>query len=190
MVKRIAGSLALAPLLFLLSSAPAAADEALIDLGEPGILVLPIPAQWNHEVLPGDDGMPPVVRLRAPGEESFIALVIPVWAQVAEISDFGTPHGVHRIVSNIAIAIAPTSAEGRLKIREIGGGRVGYWFSATDKSLVGRTPPPAEYLYMIQGALLVGELICKFTMLTNDKPSSETEIMFELLRNAAHRTAA
>ena len=190
MIKRIAGSLVLAPFLFLLAPAPAAADEAFIDLGEPGTLVLPLPVQWDHEVLPGDDGMPPIIRLRAPGDGSFVAMVTPIWADVAGISDFGTPRGLLLLVNEFAAAMAPTSVEATLIIQAIDGVRIGYWFSATDKSLVGRTPPPAEYLYMVQGALMVGELMCKFTMLTNDKPSSETENMFELLRNAAHRIGA
>lgn len=190
MFRRIAGSLVLAPFLFILSSTPAVADEASIDLGEPGILVLPLPVQWEHEMLPASEGGPPTVRLRAPGDVSFVAFVTPVWSDIAKVSDFGTPHGLFRVVGNLATAVAPTSVEGNLIVQAIDGVRIGYWFSATDKSLVGRTPPPAEYLYMVQGALMVGELMCKFTMLTNDKPSSETEIMFELLRNAAHRIGA
>ena len=175
-------------LLFLFAPATATADEILVDLGEPGVLVLPLHDGWEYEILPGREDGPPTVRLQPPGGVSFTALITPIWREVADVSDFGTRRGVYRIVGNLATAVSLTSVESQLKIEKFGGRRVGYWFFATDKSLVQQTPPPDEYLYLVQGALMVGDLFCKFTMLTNDKPSRETELMFKLLLDAAHRT--
>ena len=144
---------------------------------EPGIV---------KEVLPVPNALRPTVGWN--GGVSFTALITPIWREVADVSDFGTRRGVYRIVGNLATAVSLTSVESQLKIEKFGGRRVGYWFFATDKSLVQQTPPPDEYLYLVQGALMVGDLFCKFTMLTNDNPSRETELMFKLLLDAAHRT--
>lgn len=188
MIRRTARFLAF--MLFLFAPATATADEILVDLGEPGVLALPLPAQWEHEILPSREEGPPTVRLQPPGGVSFAALITPIWREIADVSDFGTRRGVYRIVGNLATAVSLTSVESQLKIEEFGGRRVGYWFFATDKSLAGSTPPPGEYLYLVQGALMVGDLFCKFTMLTNDKPSREAELMFKQLLDAAHRTGA
>ena len=187
MLKSLASFLAL--FLFLLTPATAIASEALVDLGEAGALMLPLPKGWSHEIGPADAGMPPTVIMQTPNAE-FVVLLTPFWAQEGAEPDYGTAGSVHRVVERIAAEVAPGAVEGRLRIEPVGGGRTGYMFFATDKTLVGRTPAPDEYRYMIQGALMVGDLLCTFTMLTNDQPSADAERALGMLRNAAHRTGA
>lgn len=189
MIKRIANFPVLALFLFLLAPATAVGDEALVNLGEPGALVLPLPQDWSHEIGPADADTPPTVILQAPHAD-IVVLVTPFWAHEGAELDYGTAGSVHRVVERSAVEIAPGAAEARLAIEPIGGGRTGYWFFATDKSLVGRAPVPNEYLYLIQGAVMVGDLLCTFTVLTNDTPSADAELALEMLRNAAHRTGA
>jgi hypothetical protein len=185
---RRSGSL-FATLLFLFAStvAPANASEALVDLGEPGALMLPMPRDWTHEIGPADGDVPPTIILQAPNADT-VVLVTPFWAHEGAEPDYGTAGSVHRVVERSAAEIAPGAVEDRLTIEPIGGGRIGFMFFATDKSLVGRTPAPDEYRYLIQGAVMVGDLLCTFTVLTNDKPSADAELALEMLRNAAHRT--
>jgi len=189
MRKSIASFPAFALLLFLLTPATAIAGEALIDLGQPGALMLPLPKGWSHEIGPVDADMPPTVILRTPNAD-FVVLVTPFWAQEGAEPDYGTAGSVHRVVERSAAEIAAGAVEGQLTIEPVGGGRTGYMFFATDKTPVGRTPAPDEYRYLIQGAVMVGDLLCTFTMLTNDKPSANAELALGMLRNAAHRTGA
>lgn len=97
---------------------------------------------------------------------------------------------MRRIVERSAAEIAPGAVEGKLEIAPIGGGKIGFMFFATDKSLVGRTLQPGEYLYLMQGAVMVGELLCAFTVLTNDNSSAVVARALEVMLNAAHRTGA
>lgn len=173
---------------FLLASPSglAVAGEAVIDLGKQGALVLPLPKDWSHDVRsPGID-LPPTVSMRAAKTDTAV-LITPLWAVEGAEPDFGTPDSVHRIVERSAAEIAPGAVEGKLKIAPIGGGKIGFMFFATDKSLVGRTPQPGEYLYLIQGAVMVGELLCTFTVLTNDNSPVVVARALEAMLNAAHR---
>lgn len=189
MIRRISSFPALALLLFLLPTATAAAEEAVIDLGEPGVLVLPLPKDWSHDVSPAGADKPPTAELRAANSDT-IVLVTPFWAHDGAEPDYGTADSVRRVVERSAAEIAPGAADRELKILPIGADRIGFMFFATDKSLVGRAPPPGEYKYLLQGAVMVGKLLCTFTYLTNDKSSANIGRTLEVMLNATHRTGA
>lgn len=178
-------------LLFLLAStvATANADEAVIDLGEPGVLVLPLPKDWSHDISPAGADKPPTAELRAANSDTII-LVTPFWAHDGAEPDYGTADSVRRVVERSATEVAPGAADRELKILPIGADRIGFMFFATDKSLVGRTPPPGEYKYLLQGAVMVGKLLCTFTYLTNDKSSANIGRTLEVMLNATHRVGA
>lgn len=168
---------------------PAIAGERTYSLpGSAGALTLPLPDGWSDEIFDSAPDIPPTIKLTVPGREAtFAALVTPVWPEIGAAPDFGTPGSVRRIVESSAAAVAPEAVEHGIEIRPFGGGRTGFHFFTTDRSLVGRTPPPGEYRYMTQGALMVGRLLCTFTLLTNENPSGETRQAIEMLRGAAHR---
>lgn len=168
----------------------AQAEEFTVDLGEPGILALDAAPYWSQEIRSPGDGLPPTILLRKDGGERFAMLMTPLWAGVTASPDFGTRESVRRIVESSAAEVAPGAAEEQLTIEPVGGGKIGFMFFATDKSLVGRTPPPDEYLYLMQGAVMIGKLLCTFTVLTNDRPSPDAEQALEMLRNATHRVGA
>jgi len=168
----------------------AQADEFTLNLGEPGTLVLDLAPHWSQEAGSSGNGTPPTIRIYRGEGSRFAMLITPVWAGPRTAPDFGTTDSVRRIVESSAAEISPGAAEEYLKIESIGGGKSGFMFYATDSSLVGRTPPPGEYLYLVQGALMVGKLLCTFTILTNDRPSPDAEQGLEMLRNATHRVGA
>lgn len=182
--------LAFALLLLATAVSPARADEFTVDLGEPGILVLDVAPYWSQETRSPGDGLPPTILLRKDGGERFAMLITPVWAMPGAEPDFGSSDSVRRIVESSASEIAPGAAEEQLTIEPVGGEKTGFMFFATDKSLAGRTPPPDEYLYMMQGAVMVGKLLCTFTVLMNDRPSPDAEQALEMLRTAEHRIGA
>lgn len=190
MTARIYGILAFALFLMTLSIGTARADEFIVDLGEPGTLMLDVAPYWSQEVHSPGDGLPPTILLQKDGGERFAMLITPIWAMPGAAPDFGTPDGVRRIVENSAAEIASGAAEEELTIEPVGGKKTGFMFFATDKSLVGRNPQPDEYLYMMQGAVMVGKLLCTFTILMNDRPSPDAEQALEMLRNAMHRVGA
>lgn len=185
-----ANRMAVLAFLILWAGEPARADELALDLGAQGILALDMPQGWSSEIRPSGRGAMPTASLTAEGSDRFVVLVTPFWAEVGAAPDFDTDAGVCRIVETGAAEVAPNAVEEQLTIEPIGGGRTGYMYLATDKSLVGRTVPPGQYLYMRQGALMVGKLLCAFTILTNETPSPDSEKALKLLRNAADREGA
>jgi hypothetical protein len=190
MTARIYGILIFTLFLMASSVGPGRADEFTVDLGEPGILMLDVAAYWSQETRSPGDGLPPTILFRKDGGERFAMLITPVWAMPGAEPDFGQPDSVRRIVESSAAEIAPGAAEEQLTIEPIGGEKTGFMFFATDSSLLDRTPPPDEYLYLMQGAVMVGKLLCTFTILMNDRPSPDAEQALEMLRNAEHRIGA
>ena len=182
--------LAVAFLLLVLSpsAGQALSNQFTLDLGEAGSLAMTLPPGWAGEVASQGGAMPPTIAIRQEGSDRFVLLVTPIWAGPNAPPDFGTPDSLRRIVESSAAEIAPGAVEDKLTIEPIGGGKSGFMFSATDSSLVGRTPPPGEYLYLTQGALMVGELLCTFTILTNERPSGIIDQALQMLRGADHRT--
>jgi hypothetical protein len=186
MIKQTTGILALT--LFLLTPTVAVSGETLFDLGEPDALMLPLPAGWEHEIISSAGGMPPTIQLKLGSEASFAVLLTPFLTGPSTLPDFDSPENIRSVVESIAAEAAPRAAEDRLTVEAISGRNVGYMFFATDKFLVGRPIPPNEYLYVVQGAVMVGKLLCNFTILMNDRPSPDAELALEMLRNAVHRT--
>lgn len=168
---------------------PLVAGEKVVDLGPNDGLALQIPEDWTmdrHEVT----GTPLVTLTFGPevGDE-FSVLLTPVKPEPGADPDFGSPASVYSIVEAAARDAADQAAEAELEIREFEGDKVGFYFWATNRDLVGLSRiPPGEYLHRTQGAVMVGELLCAFTILTNEQPSGVIDAAMLMLRTAAHRT--
>jgi len=170
---------------------PLAAGEQIVSLGPQGGLALHVPAGWVMNRRPAPDD--PFVTLTFGPEvgDEFSVLLTPVWPELGADPDFGSPESVYRIVAAAARDVAAEAAEPELEVREFDGGRVGYYFWATDRDLMGKSRiPPGEYLHLTQGAIMVGDLLCTFTVLTNERPSGIIDAAMMMLRTAAHRTGA
>jgi hypothetical protein len=170
---------------------PLAAGEQVVDLGPHGGLVLQIPGGWimdRREVA----GAPLVTLTFGPevGDE-FSVLLTPIKPEPVADPDFGSPESVFAIVEAAARDAAAHAAEPELEIREFEGDKTGFFFWATDRDLVGMSRiPPGEYLHLTQGAVMVGEVLCAFRILTNERPSGIIDAAMIMLRTAAHRTGA
>ena len=148
-----------------------------------GQLRLQLPRDWNDEVRrhPGD--FPPTLFISGFEGSPFVVFITPRWPDPRDASDFGTPKSIHDIVAKAAAAAAPESVEGKLSIVTMGGGQgPGYYFDATD-----RAPKPGEFKYMTQGAVAVGNLVCTFTILTNDKESAVKNKTLTMVSRAGWR---
>jgi len=178
--------------LFLTNCAqPLAAGEKVAGLGEHGSLVLQVPDGWIMKRREADGG--PFVTLTFGPEvgDEFSVLLTPVAPEPGADPDFGTPASVYSIVEAAARDAQMYAAEKELKIREFEGNKVGFYFWATKRELAGMSRiPPGEYLYVTQGAVMVGKLLCAFTIRTNARPSGIIDAAMSMLRTAAHRTGA
>lgn len=170
---------------------PLVAGEKVVGLGTHSALVLQIPSGWIMNRRAGA-GAPPVTLTFGPevGDE-FSVLLTPVEPEAGADPDFGSPASVYSIVEAAARDAATHAAEPELEIRQFEGGKVGFYFWATDRDLMGMSRIPAgEYLYRTQGAVMVGDLLCVFTIRTNERPSGVIDQALTMLRTAAHRTGA
>jgi len=171
------------------AAAAPAAERVYTLPGDHGSLVLPVPEGWSEKMQKPQPHAPPTIRLRESDDDGdFVAFVTALWPEFGAAPDFGTAAGVRRIVAASAARMADRAVEREIELVPIGGGRTGFYFVATDKALVGRTPPPGEYRYVTQGALTVGGLLCTFTLYANEDPSDRIEAALDMLRAAAHRT--
>ncbi len=170
---------------------PIAAGERVVDLGPAGGLALQIPAGWVMKRGDAPDSRLVTLSFGPEVGDEFAVLLTPIQPERGADPDFGTPANVYRIVAAAAEDVVADAVETELEIRPFDGGRVGYFFWATDRDLVGMARiPPGEYLHLTQGAVMVGDLLCTFTILTNDRPSGIIDAAMMMLRTAAHRTGA
>lgn len=190
MIARIAVSFAIA--LFLLASSAGMAQAKYFSfiLVDRNALTLPLPPGWSAELLPSENTVFTTARIQPKESERSAVLVTPFMAGPSAPPNFDAPDSIRRTVESFAADALPRAVEDQLTVKPIGGEKIGYLFSATDKSLVGRSVQPGEYLYVMQGLIVVGKLFCNFTILTNEWPSPDAEKALEMLRNAAHRTGA
>ena len=173
--------------LSLIFSAAALAGDATIErtytFSGHGALILHLPTGWNDRVRQHPGDFPPTITLSGFEGSPFVVMITPLWAKSGAATDFGTPKAIRGIVERAAHAAEPESVEGRLSIVTTGGGNgPGYYFKATD-----RDPKPGEFKYMTQGAMRIGELVCTFTVLSDDPKSVATNKTLTMLNQATHR---
>lgn len=160
-----------------------ASAERRYSLPGHGILVLHLPAGWADKVRHSPGNLPPTISLSGFEGSPFVVAITPLWPEPGTAADFGTPQSIHAIVEKAAQAASPQSIEGRLSIVTIGGGQgPGYYFDATDHA-----PKPGDFKYMTQGAVSVGELVCTFTILSNDGKSAAKNKTLTMLSEAGWR---
>ena len=189
MIARIAVSFAIALLLLASSAGMAKAEYFSVILPDRNALTFPLPPGWTAKLLPREAAAYTTARMQPKDGRRSAVLVTPFVAGPSTPPDFDSPDNIRRAVKSLAADALPRAVEDQLTIEPIGGGKVGYMFSATDKSLAGRLVPPDQFLYVAQGLIVVGKLFCTFTILTNDRPSSDTEQALEMLRDATHHTS-
>jgi hypothetical protein len=176
--------LLLAPGLFSAGALGAeSAGERAYALPGHGSLLLRMPLSWNDELRQHPGNFPPTIVLTGFEGSPFEVMLTPQWANSHNATEFGTAKSIYDIVAKAAQAVAAESLEGKTSIVTIGGGQgPGYYFDATD-----RAPKPGDYKYLTQGAIGVGELICTFTILTNDNTSVTKNKVLNMVTRASWR---
>jgi hypothetical protein len=164
-------------------SADDAGAQRMYPMRGHGTLVLQLPSGWKDQIRQAPGAASQEIMLSGFEGTSFVVMITPIFATPATAADFGTPKSIHAMVEKAAQAAAPRSVEGELGIVTIGGGQgPGYYFDATD-----RAPKPGEFKYMTQGAVGVGEMVCVFTILSDDAKSVVKTKALTMLSEAGWR---
>jgi hypothetical protein len=164
---------------------PAHAGEKIVNLGEHGALALQVPDGWVMDNSRGAADNPPTLAFKPPAGDEFAVLVTPFWN--LDTSE----HNLGEIAGNMLADIAAMAVERELGLVPLGGGATGYFFRATDSTLVSRKRiPDGEYLHLTSGAVATGDLVLTFTILTNERPSGVIDKALKMIAGAVHRTGA
>lgn len=190
MIARITVPLAIALFLLASSAGMAKAEYFSVILVDRNALTFPLPPGWSANLLPPENAAYTTARMQPKDGRRSAVLVTLFMAGPSTPPDFDAPDSIRRAVESLAADALPRAVEDQLTVKPIGGGKIGYLFSATDKSLVGRSVQPGEYLYVMQGLIVVGKLLCNFTILTNERPSPDAEKALEMLRGAEHHSGS
>lgn len=176
---RVEGPGAVAP-------APDGSLERWISVPDRGALGVLLPAAWmvaRIDRRPGESG-PPVTFEITPTDDRFTISLAPI-----EEEGEGPPtlEEAARCAEWARSSAAARAAEQELPLRPVKarGGTVGYWFAATDRELLTRTPSPDEWRGTLQGCALVGELLLAFRIL-DDLPGQHRAQLLEALAGARH----
>lgn len=172
-------------LLFALAWVPSfsASSTQHFALAGHGELVLSIPDNWESEMQPPKNGLPPTIRLHARSGNSFQVLITAIWA-VPPNNAVPDNSKIRSMVAAAAKSAESQSVEKSLQLHELVGPKSrGSYFFATD-----RAPAPGEWKYLTQGATRVGAIVLTFTILTNDGQEADAKAALELIRLAIQQS--
>jgi hypothetical protein len=175
--KKIVFALVSAALAALLA-APAMAEQLITALPDGSSLEMVLPATWKstHETV----GPSVTVRLSSAAAADFLVLIttLPVKAG----SPASTPEGLRASVTELGNRSLSTSLQEHLELTEIKGQQaVGYLFHMTDRN---PEKGPGDYREVHQGAILLGQQMITFTILTHPGDSATVDEAKRLLSAA------
>jgi hypothetical protein len=132
-----------------------------------GTLLVALPASWGFRTSRPDGEMPRDVQFMEPSGEYQLMLTLFPDAQGVLGGD-----STRAFVEQAREAARPKAVEADPEVLEMkGSAGDGLYFVVTDKNLVGKPPQPNNWKYLRQGALLVGESLLFFSVLSNAKES-------------------
>jgi hypothetical protein len=150
-----------------------------------GRLLLSLPPGWAVTDAAGGDDAEPGVRLTRAGVR-FLARLTPMWNPGEPESPQARADSARLFVELARHEALAGSVERELPVEElVGPGVRGAYFSATDRSLVGREARPEEFRHLLQGAAAVGPVIVAFSLL-DDGPGPWRAELLEIVRTARH----
>jgi hypothetical protein len=168
-------------------AAPARAGWASRALEVPGHgrLLLSLPPGWAvSEPQEGEAGVP-AVKITKAGVR-FLVLLTPLWNPGEPESPEARADSAQLFAELARREALAGSVERDIPLEPLAGPGVrGSYFSATDRSLVGRDGREDEYRHVLQGAAAVGPVILAFTLL-DDGPGPWRGELLEVVRTARH----
>jgi len=145
-----------------------------------GTLLLTAPATWGFRTSQPGTGPRDITFLVADGHYQLMLTVFPQAAPILR-----GEKTARKYVENAREKSKPQALEADPPLEEIAGrNAAGYYFTITDKSLVGKAPQPENWKYGRQGALVVGESFLVFSLFSNDKDGPDVQAGLALVRQA------
>jgi hypothetical protein len=150
-----------------------------------GRIVLTLPPGWSvSEPAEGEAGVQ-AVRVTQAGAR-FLVLLTPLWNPGEPESPQERADSAQLFAELARREALAGSVERDLALEPlVGPGVRGSYFSATDRSLVGRETREDEFRHVLQGAAAVGPVILAFTLL-DDGPGPWRGDLLEVVRTARH----
>lgn len=166
----------------LTTSLAAAPPGKAFSVAPHGELRFLIPEGWKDRVKPSPANMPPTIELYSAVGGEFVVLMTPIHPGTSQ----PRWENLRPATEALARPVVSQSVEQKADIKPLKGQQTdGYYFSVTDSA-----PAPGEYKYMTQGLGRVGELVIRFTILSNDPTQKIRDTALEIVRTASHDKAA
>jgi hypothetical protein len=160
-------------------TAKAPKNERRYPLGDYGFFRVDVPSSWKDDLWQPPERLPPTISLSPKAGNPFQVLITPIWGPNKDVLK---DVAIKELVQKSVERVKPQSVEKTIQLVELRGpSSKGYYFFSTDKA-----PKPEEYKYMTQGALVVGDLIVSFTILTNGNHEEVAKEALTILREARH----
>lgn len=193
-MRRLAHAVCIAA--YILTIAPAqvraGSSQRLFEIPGHGLLVLEAMGYWEQEIdFHAADGLPRIHLYHdgglfsADGSEHIRVTVTPAWRTPDSPPDFGSEQAVWRMVRQYADETEALLDLDSLELVPIGRERVGFWFLASDNGFFSDKLNDG-FRHVRRGALVAGELVVTFTILTDDEPSRGGDFAVLLMSLAEH----
>ncbi|MBE9555309.1 MAG: hypothetical protein IMF08_00495 [Proteobacteria bacterium] len=170
----------------------AGASQRLFEIPGHGLLGLEGMGYWEQQVdFLAADGFPRIHLYNDTGifsadrGERIRITVTPAWRTPDTQRDFGTEQGIRRIVQQYADETAASLALDSLELVPVGRDKIGFWFLASDNGFFSKKLDDG-FRHMRQGALVVGELVVTFIILSDDERYTEGDFAVLLMTHAEH----
>ena len=147
-----------------------------------GTLKMNVPNTWNDKLQQPAHALPPTIIFEPKSGNLFKVLVTVGWNR-QEQEDFNSSKDVKNMTERIGHKALPQAIETELTLKELKGvSSTGYYFVLTDKA-----PKAGEFKYLAQGGIGVGDLLLRFTILTNEKDSQVLFSALEMLQGSTQQ---
>jgi hypothetical protein len=150
-----------------------------------GELRLQVPEDWQVRYVYTEDGsMRPTLQV-FPLEGAAFQMTVTVYWHDGMDRDITSAESLRDRVQRAGTEALPSSTDKELDVVPIEGiDRAGFLYDLHDANALDE-----EYHYLTQGALVVGQLVLAFTIVTDERPSSHREDCLQLLRTARQEGA-
>jgi hypothetical protein len=146
-----------------------------------GTLLVSTPAAWGFRASKPGTIAPRDIQFMDPGGEVQMLLTLFPDAQAA-LNGETNPRAFVETARDAAKLQAVESDPPLVALTGASGS--GFYFQVTDKNLVGKPPQPQDWKYLRQGALVVGESLLFFSLLSNAKESAVVDEALRALSEA------
>jgi hypothetical protein len=145
-----------------------------------GKVELQVPVDWYDDPRPRIGGLPAVRFFDRLGPRPPLDVSITIAWSTSKQPSYLDPQRLRAFVAQSADDLAAAAAEPRPDLHEIeGASGIGYYFQATIKA-----PASDQWPNLTQGAMVVGDLLVTFTILTADPAAPTVERALKMLKSA------